>query len=312
MTVHLHVLRSRKTAVCTACAVRFAWTNLGVNAALALLKAVIGVLAGSRALVAASMYSINDVLSAIAVIVSLKMASRAPDEEHPFGKGKVEYMAIGVVAVLLCLSVCFFVYSLFEIVHGSKEPPRAVAICVAFLSFGACELLARRGFCVAERLDSPALHTSAEHNRSDAIASLAVMGGLAAAAFGIHIVDRLVAVYEAIDVAHLSGVLLGRSINGLMDAALPPEKVEVVRRACMMIPGVIGVETIRSRRSGSAVWVDIIVNVAAERSVEETHAITARISPVVEAAMGRRVSTQVGFRAARAFVPTGEEAAANA
>jgi len=312
MSVRLGPVLAVNRSGCVSCAVRFAWMNLGINSSLAVLKAVVGLLSGSRALLAASLYSVNDVLSAIAVIVSLRMAGRPPTKEHPFGHGKVEFIAIGVVSLMLAASVCFFVYSVFEIVHGSKEPPRTVALGVALLSTGACELLARKGFCVAERLDSPALHTSAEHNRSDAIASLAVVGGLIGAAFGLHVLDRLVAIYEAADVAHLSGVLLGRSIKGLMDSALPAADVELVRVACEKTPGVLGVNSIRSRRAGTAIWVDVVVAIAEGQTVEQGYQTTDKVRAVLRRALGPSVHALVGFRARPKAGPFAAEVSAHA
>jgi len=281
---------------CGACGLRFAWINLIANITMAVIKATIGVLAGSTALLVSSLYSINDVLSAAAVLTSLKIADRPPDENHPFGYGKVEYLAVGIVSLVLAASVCFFVYALFGIVHGSGGPPSAIVILVALLSLCVSEFLARRGFCVAKHLDSPALHTSAHHNREDAIGSGAVLIGTIGALLGFHVLDMVVAAFEALDIMRLGGSLLGQSVKGLMDSALPPDKVESLRRVAEDVPGVVDVHTIRSRRSGSQAWVDMVITVAEGESVAKAHQVSEDVHRAVEDALGPRARVQVAFR----------------
>ncbi|MBI5538298.1 MAG: cation transporter [Deltaproteobacteria bacterium] len=282
---------------CSACGTRFAWINLVTNTGLAALKASIGVLTGSEALVVSSLYSINDVLSAAAVLTSLRMAKRAPNDEHPFGYGKVEFLAVGAVSVVLAASVCFFVYEAFSLFSGEQGSPSGLAATVALLSLTVSEVLARRGFCVARKLDSPALHTSAEHNRADAISSGAVLVGICGAALGIPVLDRLIAVYEAVDIMRLAGALLGQSLKGLMDHALPASRVEILRRACLKVPGVMHVKAIRSRRAGSHVWVDVVVAVNEDQSVQQAHEVTNQVHLIVADVLGPRTRAQIAFRA---------------
>ena len=86
---------------CRACAVGFSRQTLVVNGALAMLKSVIGLMAGSRALVASALYSVNDVLSSIVVMISVKVARRPADDDHAYGHGKAEFVAIGIVSTIL-------------------------------------------------------------------------------------------------------------------------------------------------------------------------------------------------------------------
>jgi cation diffusion facilitator family transporter len=287
-------------STCTTCGSRFTRLNLAINVGLAVLKISVGLLTGSRALLTNSLYSLNDVLSAIAVLISVKVARAPADKEHPFGRGKVEFVGIGLISMVLVASVLLLVWSLIGITSEAVEMPFEVmlaAFLVAGLSFGVSHLLSKRGHCAAKRLRSPSLHTSAEHNHADATASVAVMVAIAGSVlFKLHILDRLVSIFEALDIMRLSGVLLALSIKGLMDSALPPEDVEVVRRACGKIDGVSSVKVVRSRRVGAQAWVDVIVGVRAGQSVEDAHGITRRVRAVVGEALGPLAKTQVGFR----------------
>jgi cation diffusion facilitator family transporter len=284
-----------------------------VNTGLAAMKATVGMLTHSEALVVSSLYSINDVLSAAAVITSLRMSHRSPSARHPFGYGKVEFLAVGAVSVVLAASVCFFTYEMVRLFGGHQTgSPSLLAAGVALFALVTSGVLARRGFCVAKNLDSPALHTSAEHNRADALSSAAVLVGLGGAAMGLPVLDRLVAVFEALDIMRLAGALLGQSLQGLMDAALPSRTLEVLRRASLQVPGVLEVGAIRSRRSGSVAWVDIVVEVAPGQTVEQAHQVTRRVHALVREVVGQRARAQVGFRAHGRHGATVQKAGAHA
>jgi cation diffusion facilitator family transporter len=282
---------------CLACGVRFAWINLAVAIAMVLLKVSVGILASSQALIASALYSFNDLLAAAAVIVSLKLGGRPADEAHPFGHGKIEFMAIGMVSLVLAASVIMATYSALDLLEGAEGPPSFVALMVAGLSIGTSLLLSKKGLCAAARLNSPALQTSAEHSHVDAVSSTAVAVGLIGAMLGLHWLDRLVAIFEALDIMRLSGMLLGRALKGLMDAALPVEQVEQVRRVCETTPGVAGVSAIRTRRSGRELWVDVVVMVDDSQSVEQAHEVTQRVHRAIRSTLGPTVQSQVAFRA---------------
>jgi cation diffusion facilitator family transporter len=281
---------------CLRCGARFAWTNLAVACTMVTIKVGVGILAGSQALIASALYSVNDLLAAIAVLASLKLGSRPPDAEHPFGHGKIEFVAIGMVSIVLTASVLMAAYSAFDLVEGTEGPPEAVALLVAILSIGVSILMSQKGHCAATRLGSPALHTSADHSHADAVASVAVAVGLTGALLGLHWLDRVVAIIETFDIMRLSGRLLGRAFRGLMDTALPRAQVEAVREACERVEGVLRVTALRTRRSGSETWVDLVVLVEDDRTVEQADAITQRVHEAVRATLGPTARPQVAYR----------------
>ena len=288
---------------------RFSMSCLAVNVGLAAVKIAVGLLTGSHALLAGALYSINDVLSAGAVAVSLKVATRPANHHYPYGHGKAEFIAVGIVSITLAGGVLVVLgYSMLEPVGPGTAATHLLAIGVALVCLLANEVLARRGTTLAERLDSPALLTSAEHNHADAISSIAVLVGVGAAMVGHPEIDKLVAVFEAAHIVALSGILLAKSLKGLMDTALPEEDIELVERACARVPGVTGVAHVRSRRAGSEVWIAAELVVSPRLSVREAHELTARATRAIRHVLGPSVQTQVRFRAAVAPTLTSGEA----
>jgi len=276
---------------------RFSALSLFANLALAIVKAVVGVFSGSRALMAAALYSVNDVLSAAIVMVSLKFGRRPADSDHAYGHGKAEFIAIGLVGLILAVGVFFILfYSLIDVIRGVSVGPHFIAVAVAVLSLVVNGMLALKGSCAARMLASPVLHTAAEHLRADAVSSAAVLVGVLGAFLGLHILDRLVAVFEAFHILWLAGTLFGTSIKGLMDTALPEEEIDELHKAVSRVDGVVRVVDVKTRLAGCYAWADVVVALPKGYSVARATEVCDDVRSAVATGLHRPIETQVAFR----------------
>src|SRR5689334_7377022 len=75
-----------------------------VNAGLAAVKLVAGLVGNTYALVADAVESLADVFASLIVWSGLAIASRPPDAEHPYGHGKAEPLAAAIVSLMLLLA----------------------------------------------------------------------------------------------------------------------------------------------------------------------------------------------------------------
>ncbi len=277
-------------------ALRFAGLALAINTAMAVTKIGVGLFSGSHAVLASSLYSINDLLSAIAVAVSLRVGVRRPNERYPFGYGNAEFIAVGIVSLAIGMGVvAMFVFSVADLVKGVEAPPHFTAMTLSVVSMVVCYLLGQRGHRLAVALDSPALATGAEHHYADALGCVAALAGVAGAMVGYHSLDRIAALVETTHLVALSGALLMRATRGLMDAAIPEEDVQLVLDACSDVDGVERVDTVRSRQSGSTAWVDVIIATGPGTSLERISTIRRDVEQAVRSVLGHGARPQVKF-----------------
>jgi cation diffusion facilitator family transporter len=275
-------------------ALRFAGLALAINTAMAVVKIGVGLYSGSHAVLASSLYSINDLLSAIAVAVSLRFGVRRPNERYPFGYGNAEFIAVGIVSLGIGIGVLgMFFFSVADLVKGVESPPHFTAMTLSAASMVVCYLLARHGHKLAVALDSPALATGSEHHYADALGCLAALAGVGGAMAGYHSLDRIAALVETIHLVALSGALLARSTKGLMDAAIPEEDIELVMQACGGVAGVERVDTVRSRQSGSSTWVDVVVAAGPGINLERAAEIRAEAEAAIRNVLGHGARPQV-------------------
>jgi cation diffusion facilitator family transporter len=282
---------------CHSCAQRFTRLSVTVSLMMAAVKYSVGVLTGSRALTASALYSVNDAFSAVIAIVSLKMAGRPADSDYPYGRGKVEFLAIAGMSVTLAGGVFLVLFeSIGDITRGVKAAPHLVAGGVAILVGISNWVLAKRGFCCGHKLNSPTLHNSAEHAEADALSSVAVLVGVVGGAFGFHSLDQYVAIFETIHLLALSGAMLGRSINGFLDHALPEAEARKIYDACARTPGVLGVGGVKTRMHGGQVIADIVVVVSSGLSVSGAHAICEQARAAVLNVSSADIIMNIRFR----------------
>lgn len=277
---------------------RYAGVALSVSTLMAAFKITVGLLAASHALLANALYSINDILSSIAISVSLRMGRKEPDHKHPYGYGKVEFIAVAMVSLAIAIGVFFmFSFSVIDIIKGVPGPPHFLAMTLAGLSLVVSWTMSKKAHHIATKLNSPAINTSAAHNHADAEGSLLALVGIGGAVLGFHVLDRVIAVLETLHLIALSGMLLAKAVKGLMDTSIPDEELELVHSACRSVAGVEAIHCVRSRRTGADTWLDISVAVRASIRVADAHEIRSQIQGAIGGVLGPLVMTQVRFHA---------------
>ena len=95
---------------CLKCGKQIPWVCFFGNLTLAIFKITVGLISGSKGLVADWMHSGSDVLATVMVIISLKIADQKQNSRHPWGYGKVEYIgSLFVYTILFILGTFIFI-----------------------------------------------------------------------------------------------------------------------------------------------------------------------------------------------------------
>ena len=256
--------------------VRLAQLGLGVNGLLALVKLVAGLLGHSQALIADATESFADLFSSVVVWSGVRIAGRAPDAGHPFGHGKAEALAAGVVALMLLgASIGIAIGSVEEILRPHQMPASftlAVLVGVVLVKEGLFRIV-RRG---ATAIGSQAVAADAWHHRSDAITSLAAFIGISVALLGgpgWEAADD-VAALVASGIIFYNGIqVLRPAVDELMDRAPDSGLLDRVSRAATSVAGVLAIEKLRGRKHGRHYFLEIHVQADARLSLQDAHTL---------------------------------------
>ena len=160
-------------------AARAGWVSILVNVLLFGLKYWAGIVSGSVAIIADAWHTLSDSITSIIVVISVSIASRPADDEHPFGHGRAEILAATIIGVLLAvIAVEFFIESVQRLVSREAASYGTLAIIVTALSVLAKEGLARYAIIIGEKSGSRSIKADAWHHRSDGISSLVILAGI--------------------------------------------------------------------------------------------------------------------------------------
>jgi len=160
-------------------AARAGWISILVNILLFGLKYWAGITSGSVAIIADAWHTLSDSITSIIVVISVWIASRPADEEHPFGHGRAEILATTIIGVILAvIAVEFFIESVQRLVQREAANYGTLAIVITAISVLAKEGLARYSIIAGKKTGSRSLKADAWHHRSDAISSVVILAGI--------------------------------------------------------------------------------------------------------------------------------------
>src|SRR5918999_464242 len=164
--------------------IRSAQVGVLVNALLAGVKLVAGVVGSSYALVADAVESTADVLSSVIVWGGLAIAAQPPDEDHPFGHGKAESLAAAAVALMLLGAAVGIGVEAIQEIRSPHGPPAPWTLAVLVSVVVVKMLLSRSVYSVGAAIGSSAVKADAWHHLSDAVTSAAAFVGISVDLWG--------------------------------------------------------------------------------------------------------------------------------
>lgn len=253
-------------------------TIIGIvlNALLALIKAAAGILGNSYALIADAIESSFDILTSFITWLGLKTASKAPDEDHPYGHGKAEPLAAMVVSLLLIAAAILIAIQSIENIRTPHQTPAAFTLAVLAIVVFLKEGLFRFVNKVGDEMESNAVRADAWHHRSDAITSATAFIGISIALIGgkgYESADDYAALIAACIIVFNAYRIFMPSFAEIMDKAPAGNLVEEVTQIALTVKGVKGVEKCFVRKMGFEYFVDMHVIVDGNLSVRIGHDI---------------------------------------
>ncbi len=258
-----------------------------VNAGLAIVKLIAGVVGNSYALIADAVESAADIFGSLVVWGGLHIAGRDPDDEYPFGYGKAESLAAAVVALMIVgAAIGIAVQSVREILTPHLTPaPWTLGVLVAVVLVKLA--LSRRVHAVGENIGSTAVRADAWHHLSDAITSAAAFVGIAIALWGgpgWEAADDWAALGASAVIAFNGVLLLRPALHDLMDRTADEEIIAQVRQAAEQVPQVLAIEKLAVRKAGLGYQAVIHVQAAPQMPLYEAHNLGGRVKGAIRAA----------------------------
>ncbi len=221
--------------------VRTSIIGIIANVVLAVFKAVIGLGANSIAIILDAVNNLSDAASSVITIIGTKLAGKAPDREHPFGYGRMEYMSALVISVLvLYAGVTSLTESVKKILSPSVPEYSGISLLIVAVAVVTKIVLGRYVKQTGEKVHSDSLVNSGQDAVLDSVisASTLVAAGIYLAS-GISLESWLGAVISAVIIK--SGIeMLRETISELLGERADTELAKQIKAAVCSFPGVSG------------------------------------------------------------------------
>jgi len=251
--------------------------SVAFNVTVTCIKFVAAFITGSVSLLSESVHSATDLIASALAFVSVRVAAVPPDEEHPFGHGKIESLTGFAEAIMIFLVVIYIVIEAAQRLvsrHLLANEPLNFGLLIMGISAVGSLAVSIYMSGVAKRTGSTALHVNSQHLRIDFITSLGVFAGLAITKF-THwpYADPLLAILLAIWICMGAVQLSLRAFHELIDIRLPESEIDKIKKLIEAEKDVISYHRLRTRRSGSVRNIDFHIVVPSEWSVVQAHAL---------------------------------------
>ena len=259
------------------------WMGIAGNAVLFVAKILVGFSFNSIAIISDSFNSLTDIVASTIVLISIRSSHRGPDANHPFGHARAQPLAGLVVAILTgIVGFEIIAQSVGRLVGGRRMEQGLLPILllagVIVVKF-AMHTFAR---VTAQRAKSTALMASAIDHRNDVLISAAVILGVGASNLGFPIFDPLAAMAVGFWIIW-SGFRIGRdNIKYLMGAAPPDELVQRIKAIANATDGVLGLNDVFAHYVGTAVEIEVHINVDRRLTIEHAHEIGKKVQLAIE------------------------------
>lgn len=253
------------------------------NIFLAGFKALVGIISGSIAIVLDAVNNLTDALSSVITIAGIKLAKRKPDNDHPFGHGRVEYFsAIIISGIVLAAGIMSLIESVKKIIHPEIPNYTVATIVIVAVAVVVKLLLGKYVKAQGVKFNSDALIASGADASFDAIISASTLLGAAITLIFKISVDGIIGAIISAFIIKAGIELFMEAIGSVMGARPDSETTKAIKQTVREIDGVMGAYDLVLHDYGPDKAIGSVhIEIPADMSAEQVHKLTKKIQLTV-------------------------------
>ena len=256
------------------------------NVILSAFKLLSGIFAHSSAMISDAVHSLSDVFSTVVVMIGIKLASKEPDKEHPYGHERMECVAAIILAVLLFVTGLGIGWEALKTIiagnYNNIQVPGVLALIAAIVSIVSKEIMYWYTRHYAKRIGSGALLADAWHHRSDALSSVGALIGIGGAMLGYPVMDSVASFIIFFFISKAAYDIFKDAMNKMVDRSCDEETEKQINNCVLKNPEVISVDMLQTRVFGNKIYVDMEISVDGTYTLQKAHAIAEAVHNDIE------------------------------
>lgn len=257
--------------------------GLASNTLLALVKTTIGIIGHSPALLADGIMSTSDAAYGVVMSICMRISSKPPDHEHPYGHDQMESIAAVIVgAFVMSTAIAIFwnsINNVYGLLSGQDTGPGAagIALWVAIITIAVKIWLTFWTSRIGQKTQNRAVVALAHDHRNDIFSSAAAAVGIYFGRMGFPWVDPLAGALVAVIILWTGIEILRSASADLMDTVPGKSLGRQVQSILEQHAGVKALEEVRAHRFGPYLVMNLTIGVDGRLRVAEGDAIATAV-----------------------------------
>ncbi len=248
-------------------------TGIFLNVLLFVFKYFAGLASGSVAIMADAFNNLSDAGSSIVTFAGFKVTGINPDDEHPFGHGRVEYISGFIVSIaIILMGFELLKTSAGKILHPSDISTSTISFVILAISVAVKLYMAFYNSSIGKKINSAAMKATATDSLSDSAATLVVFLSMLVMKYtGINI-DGYTGAIVAVFILFAGYNAAKDTISPLLGTKPSKEIVETIDNIIMSHEGILGVHDLIVHDYGPGrMMVSLHAEVPGDRNIYELH-----------------------------------------
>lgn len=257
-----------------------------ISGSLAVLKILVGWHAGSQAVIADGAESAMDVITSLAVLISIGVAIRPPDEDHPYGHGRFEILTGLMVGHILTLTGVIIGWRSVVVMLGAHGTPAPYALWPLVVSIVLKFFLSVYKMRTGRKIGSSALIADAWNDAVDILSASVALIAVAMSVLNpvlFRQADPIGGILVGAIIVVLGYKVIRETTLHLMDTMPESGSMLEIRTSALSVAGALAVEKCFARKTGLRYHVDLHLEVDPQLTVHDSHSIAEQVRNKVKA-----------------------------
>lgn len=242
------------------------------NIFLLVIKATVGFISGSQAMIADSVNSAGDIFASLMTFIGNKIASKPGDSDHNFGHGKSEYIFSLLISIsMIAVSIKLLIDSITSLIFKNELTFSIYLVIVCIVTIITKAFLYIYTNKTFRKFNNILLKANAKDHFNDCIVTSFTLISILFASQGIYWVDSLVGIGIAIWICYCGIKIFIESYNVLMDISVDETTHDTILNLVRNYKEIKNVESLYSTPSGYKYIIILTISVDGNMSTFDSH-----------------------------------------
>jgi cation diffusion facilitator family transporter len=245
-----------------------------INTFLFIIKAIVGVLSNSIAVISEALNSFTDILVSIGIKIAVKMSREKPDHKHQFGHNAAQPIAAFILSVFaFVVGINIIEESVKRLIEPQDVSTNPIVYIVLITTIITKIVLSRYQVKIGKLFNSPAVRAASVDSINDVLASSIALVGIIGTSYNINSFDSIAGILVALFIFKSGYEVAKENLDYLMGRSASAEFEENIRTVTFGIKGVKGINDLRSHYVGNKFHIEIHIEVDKDCATSISHDI---------------------------------------